>query len=106
MSEFIIENGILRRYRGNEEVGAIPDGVTDIGEYAFFDCRSLTSVTIPASVKSIGRKVFEYCVSLKKINITDISAWCEIDFAEYENFPLGYTHDLSLNDDNVTTFNE
>lgn len=102
MSEFIIENGILRIYRGNEEVVAIPDGVTEIGEYAFFDCRSLTSVTIPASVKSIGRKVFEYCVSLKKINITDISAWCEIDFAKYENFPLGYTHDLYLNDELVT----
>ncbi len=36
----------------------IPDSVTSIGGYAFFDCSSLTSITIPDSVTSIGISAF------------------------------------------------
>ena len=32
----------------------IPDYVTSIGDYAFYNCSSLTSITIPSSVMSIG----------------------------------------------------
>ncbi|ELP89666.1 hypothetical protein EIN_350360 [Entamoeba invadens IP1] len=35
----------------------IPSSVTSIGEYCFYGCRSLSSVTIPSSITSIG----EYC---------------------------------------------
>lgn len=40
----------------------IPDGVTSIGDYAFFKCISLTSITIPSSVESIGTDAFSYCI--------------------------------------------
>ena len=36
----------------------IPGSVTSIGNYAFCDCTSLTSVTIPGSVTSIGYIAF------------------------------------------------
>ena len=39
----------------------IPDGVTSIGNYAFYGCRGLTSVSIPNSVTSIGDYAFEGC---------------------------------------------
>ena len=36
----------------------IPEGVTSIGNYAFYGCRGLTSITIPDSVTSIGNSAF------------------------------------------------
>ena len=49
----------------------IPDSVTSIGDYAFRGCNSLTSVTIPDSVTSIGENAFFYCSSLTSVTIGD-----------------------------------
>ena len=43
--------------------------VTNIGDYAFRICSSLTSVTIPNSVTSIGYGAFAYCSSLTSVTI-------------------------------------
>ena len=47
----------------------IPDSVMSIGWCAFCDCSSLTSVTIPDSVTSIGNYAFYRCSSLTSISI-------------------------------------
>ena len=47
----------------------IPESVTSIGHYAFCGCESLTSITIPNSVTSIGDDAFSYCGSLTSITI-------------------------------------
>ena len=45
----------------------IPDSVTSIGSYAFYYCTSLTSITIPDSVTSIGDGAFYRCTSLTEV---------------------------------------
>ena len=58
-------------YRSLVKSAVIAEGVTSIGEYAFSDCRSLTSVTIPDSVTSIGEYAFYKCKSLTSVTIPD-----------------------------------
>ena len=64
----------LVRYFGSDskvdipaELGGKP--VTSIGVYAFWNCRSLTKVTIPEGVTSIKDSTFWYCISLTEVNI-------------------------------------
>ena len=45
--------------------------VTSIRDYAFFNCSSLTSITIPEGVTSIGNYTFENCSSLTSITIPE-----------------------------------
>ena len=47
----------------------IEEGVTSIGDYAFYDCKSLTCAEIPNSVTSIGNFAFTWCKSLTSIEI-------------------------------------
>ncbi len=75
----------------------IPDSVERINDYVFADCSSITSVTIGSSVKSIGANAFYLCNGLNRVNISDIGAWCNIDFATNYSNPLIYAHGLYLN---------
>ena len=50
---------------------SLPDGVKRIGPSAFQDCTRLTAVEIPDSVTSIGHNVFDDCSSLTNVTIPD-----------------------------------
>ena len=66
---FVIENGVLKEYKGQGGDVVIPEGVTSINEGAFYKCSSLTSIVIPEGVTSIGDWAFNGCSSLTSVVI-------------------------------------
>ena len=71
MNDFIIKDGVLTKYNGEESDVVVPDGVTAIGKMAFSNCRSLESIVIPKSVTSIEVIAFFHCRGLTSITIPD-----------------------------------
>ena len=61
----------------------LKDTTTEINQYAFSRCRSLTSITIPEGVTSISGNAFSYCSRLTSITIPD-SVTRIGDFAFFE----------------------
>ena len=69
----------------------IPDSVTSIDDYAFYHCDGLTSVTIPDSVTTIGDRAFYYCGSLKSVTIGEgVNSIGEGAFAGCESLETVY----------------
>ena len=101
MKDFEITKGILERYNGNEPHVVIPNGVTCIGNSAFYGrtnvtsieipnsviwisgcafigCENLTSIDIPNSVDYIGLNAFMRCSSLTKISIPNNVSYIDL----------------------------
>lgn len=90
-----------------------PNGITTIGEEAFYYCIKLNSIAIPKNVTSIRADAFSKCSGLTSVHISDIAAWCNINFSRtlvsyeknwyHSSNPLLYAHHLFLNGKEVTT---
>ena len=121
MSDFKIENGILKKYLGEDAHVVVPEGVIaignsvfsknknlvtielpesirEIGSYAFFKCSQLAGVTIPRYVTCIGNSAFWYCTNLKSVTILaeslDIEEGAFWDCGKLEriHIPAGVKH--------------
>lgn len=112
VKEVIIENGVtnIGDYAFYECTRlkniTISNSVTRIGKLTFWECESLTSITIPNTVSVIGHDAFYNCVNLSSVYITDIAAWCNIEFQSYKDLyngtPLSYAENLYLNNELLT----
>ena len=65
--DFVIENGILKKYLGSGLVVCIPEGTEIIGPGAFRDCGRIKTVSLPGSVRKIGEMAFYNCRRLTDI---------------------------------------
>lgn len=98
---------------GENRVGnlEIPEGVTEIGNYAFYCCKNLMNLTLPSTLTSIGEYAFygckdlynivfngcsasvgsyafAECTNFNNIKITDIASWCGMSFADLTAHPF------------------
>lgn len=91
-------------YSGSIEIPAnisyegVDYSVLSISNYAFSSCYDLKSISIPSSIKSIGRSAFDKCNSLSAVHITDLTSWCNM---KIESNPLEYAHHLYLNGEEI-----
>ena len=99
LNELVIPDGVseigkFAFYKQSQiESVNMPNSVTSIGSYAFFACGSLTSVTIPDSVTSIGSAAFLSCTGIKKIIMP--SAITEIGSSAFDGVSNCLEYDFS-----------
>ena len=88
----------------------IPNSVTNIGDFAFYGCTSLTIVTIPNSVISILLGTFDDCTSLTSIDVekdnptylSQDGVLFNKDKSELITYPAGKTDSTYIIPDGVT----
>lgn len=69
-SDFVIKDGVLKKYQGNEPVVIIPDTVKEIGYGAFAGNKTLLKVFMPDSVEKMENAVFNECENLMEIRFS------------------------------------
>ena len=69
-SDFVIEDGVLKKYQGNEPVVIIPDTVKEIGYGAFEKDKTVLKVIMPDSVEKMENAVFNECENLMEIRFS------------------------------------
>ena len=92
MTNIIIENGITSignyAFRCSETFNiTIPNSVKNIGKGAFAYCKNLTNVTIPNGVTSINYYTFDFCNSLTNITIPN-------SVTSIDNYAFSYCYSL------------
>lgn len=79
----------------------IPNNVKSIGKSAFGRCSNITEVYIPNSIISIDSTAFYGCSHLTSVHITDLAAWCNIEFGDILSNPLFYAMHLFVNEKEI-----
>ena len=82
-----VGNGAFRECPSLTSV-SLPNTITSIGAYAFFDCSSLNTVNIPQAVTSIGAGAFSGCVSLYSYSFSLPKNLTQIENSTFENCRL------------------
>ena len=83
---------------------SLPNSCTTISSNAFYGCKSLKEITMPASITFIDYGAFME-TDIKIVNISDLKAWCAIE-SESSPFSDSENTKLLLNGILVTTLND
>lgn len=66
----------------------IPEGVDSIGSCAFINLKTLTKVSLPSTLKYVGPNAFQECINLRIADVTSIQDYCQIEFASLNSNPF------------------
>ncbi|MBQ4583153.1 MAG: leucine-rich repeat protein [Oscillospiraceae bacterium] len=80
----------------------VDEGVTGLGAYAFTEIPYMLVVSLPESLQSVGVSAFQSCSRLEGVFITDLAAWCGIDFGNLDANPLLNKATIYLDEQPVT----
>ena len=71
-SDFVVEDGVLLKYRGNSKHVIVPDGVSEIGKYAFYEYDRMSDIeriVLPSGLTRIDDSAFMNCKRLREVII-------------------------------------
>ena len=74
----------------------LPDQLGGIDSSAFAGCSSLDTINLPSTLRCVRENAFRGCELLCEVNITDLAAFCTIEFENPEANPTFYAEDLTL----------
>lgn len=69
----VVNNEIVSSIASSITSLTIPDGITSIKAAAFFNNATIKEVIFPATIKSIGDNAFNFCVNLRKVDLSKTS---------------------------------
>lgn len=69
LEDFVIEDGVLKEYKGSAEHLLLPEGIHTVGEKAFKFNTMLKSVVIPEGVHTIAKEAFDLCSNLESVTL-------------------------------------
>ena len=108
LTELTIDGDVSKiGYRAFGECGitklVLGEGVKEIGGGAFYSCAFLAEITLPASLETLNMGMFEKCENLKKVNVTDLAAWCGVSYYNnnYSDGPFCYNADLYVDGEKI-----
>ena len=58
LNDFVIENGVLKQYKGSDEHVVVPEGVIELDWHGCFVNENLRSVELPDTVKKVDPRSF------------------------------------------------
>ena len=65
--DFVIDDNILKEYKGKDEVVTIPDGIKTIDKNAFCENYAIKKVIMPDSITAIKDRAFGFCNKLEEV---------------------------------------
>lgn len=90
--DFVRNGTVLVKYTGSSPVVHIPQGITEIGAFAFSNNQKIRSLVIPNTVTRIGTSAFQGCGSLRSVdlpsNMTHVESRAFADCVALPNITL------------------
>lgn len=105
MADYTAENPApWADYASQITMVVLPEEISHIGAYAFYNCTALTAITLPEAIKSIGDHAFDGCTSMASMEIEgEIETIGEGAITEETQIEMGEDAAIGLGDANAET---